>query len=246
MSSQRSWPRRTNSIKLFRRTSIAVASSPLTISASDRSMSLSRLSRSANSCSIDRLFSSTGTSRSRRACWRVRSSSTRDCRSPPISLRLSCTCVDAFRVGQPLRDRTDGAFRIGAGEVMHRRVGVDLRLGQFAHALAHAAEALLKRVVGAALAQQGVGEPKRRGDQRQWNKNDQEPGKLLRQWLGAEGFEQCGHILRLVHDDEPDRKHKQDNAKSDELRHQKTQPRPTNVVSFGTTGARLAQAQAGV
>ena len=142
---------------------------------------------------------------------------------------------------------SDGKSRvIGAGEVMHRRVGVDLRLGQFANALAHAAEALLKRVVGAALAQQGVAEPQRRGDQRQWNENDQEPGKLLRQWLGAEGFEQCGHILRLVHDDETDRKHKQDNANPDELSHQNTQPHPTNVVRFGTTGARLAQAQAGV
>ena len=60
------------------------------------------------------------------------------------------------RFGEPLRDRADGAFRIGAGEMMHRRVGVDLRLGQFAHALAHAAEPQLKRVVGAALAQQGV------------------------------------------------------------------------------------------
>ena len=150
----------------------------------------------------------------------------------------------AFRIGQPLRDRADGAFRIGAGEVMHRRIGVDLRLGQFAHALAHAAEALLERVVGAALAQQGVGEPERRGDQRQWNENDQEPGKLLRQWFRAEGFEQCSHILRLAHDDEPDRKHKQDNANSDKSRHQNTQPHPTNVISFGTTGERLAQAQA--
>ena len=127
---------------------------------------------------------------------------------------------------------------------MNRRVGVDLRLGQFAHALAHAAEALLKRVVGAALAQQGVGEPQRRGEQRQWNENDQEPGKLLRQRLGAEGFEQCRHILRLVHDDEPDRKYKQHNANRDKSRHQSTQPRPTNAVPFGTTGARLAQAQA--
>ncbi len=92
----------------------------------------------------------------------------------------------AFGLGEALRDRTEGGLRIGAGEMMHRRVGVDLQLRQFAHAVAHAAEPQFKRGVCALLAQQSVDEPKRRGNEQERNEDDQEPGKLLRQRLGAE------------------------------------------------------------
>ena len=59
--------------------------------------------------------------------------------------------------------------------------------------------------------------------------DDQEPGELLRQRLGAERLEQCGHVLRLAHDDEPDRKDEEDDANTDEFGH--SIPSPPNKSS---------------
>ena len=42
-------------------------------------------------------------------------------------------------------DLTDGGLWIGAGEMVYRRVGVDLQLRQFTHAAANAAEPQLER-----------------------------------------------------------------------------------------------------
>ena len=92
----------------------------------------------------------------------------------------------ALRLGKPLRDRVDGGLGIGAGEMMHRRIGVDLGPRQFFHAPAHATEPQFERVVRLALAQQRVGQPKCRGDEYERDEDDEEPGELLRQRLGAE------------------------------------------------------------
>ena len=90
---------------------------------------------------------------------------------------------------KPLRHRADGVLRIGARQMMNRRVGIDLRLDQRLDALANAAKPHLERIRRLALPDHRIAEPQRRWDERDGNKDDQEPSQLLRQRLAAKRFE---------------------------------------------------------
>ena len=68
-------------------------------------------------------------------------------------------------------------------------LGIDLRLRQVLHALPYTAEPQFERGGRLALADHGVAQPERGWDERERDQNDDEPGELLRQRLGAEGLE---------------------------------------------------------
>ncbi len=125
----------------------------------------------------------------------------------------------ALRLGEPLRDRADGLFRIGAGKVMHRRIGIDLRLGQSftpcrtPSRRSSSASAALRCRTSASHSHNADGSMSER------HEHDQEPGQLVRQRLGAERVEQCGHFRRLGHDNKADRQHENDDADADKLSH---------------------------
>ena len=134
-----------------------------------------------------------------------------------VALRLHLG--DALGFGQPLLHRADRIFRIGAGEMMHRRVGIDLRFRQFLDALAHAVEPQLERLCRLALAHQGVAQPHRRGQQNQRHQHDDRPRHFVEQGLGPQRGEQGGDVRSPAHDQNTDREHEHNNANADEFAH---------------------------
>ena len=147
----------------------------------------------------------------------------------------------ALGFAEPLLHRADRIFRIGAGEMMHRRVGVDLRLCQFLGALAHAVEPQLERLRRLALAHQGVAEPHRRGQQNQRHQHDDRPRHFVEQGLGPQRGQQGGEVRPPGHDQKADREHEHNDADTDELAHPERFTRCLCAVMFGTTAARRAQ-----
>jgi hypothetical protein len=126
---------------------------------------------------------------------------------------------DTFGIAEPLPHRADGIFRVGAGEMVHRRVGIDLRFCQFLDAQAHAVEPQLERLRRLALAHPGAAEPHRRRQQNQRHQRDDRPRHLVQHGLGPQRGQQGGEIRSRADDHKTDREHEHNDADSDELAH---------------------------
>ena len=94
----------------------------------------------------------------------------------------------ALGLREPLLHRADGVFRVGAGKVVHRRLGIDLGPCEFLHPLPYAAKPQFERVGHFALPYQRIAKPQRGGDERERDQDDYEPSQLMQRRLGAKGL----------------------------------------------------------